>query len=44
MEIADAREWFSQVVETEIGPLLHEYWFDESDRAQKAKDALLKDL
>ena len=25
--IADAREWFRQVVETEIGPLLDEYWF-----------------
>jgi 5-methylcytosine-specific restriction protein B len=35
------REWFKQVVETEIGPLLDEYWFDAPEQAQKARDALL---
>lgn len=25
-QIADAQGWFRQVVETEIGPLLEEYW------------------
>ncbi len=39
--IADAREWFRQVVDTEIGPLLDEYWFDALDRAQRAKERLL---
>lgn len=43
-EIEDAQEWFKQVVETEIGPLLCHYWFDDLDKAQNAKEALLKDL
>ena len=38
--ISDAREWFRQVVETEIGPLLHEYWFDALDKAKKARQRL----
>ena len=37
-------EWFTQVVETEIGPLLDEYWFDDTDKARSAKKALLKRL
>jgi len=38
---ADAtRSWFQQVVETEIGPLLEEYWFDAPDDAQKACERL----
>ncbi len=36
--------WFTQVVETEIGPLLDEYWFDATDRARSAKEELLKGL
>ena len=40
--IADAHDWFRQVVNTEIGPLLDEYWFDNLDDARKAKEALLK--
>lgn len=44
MEIEDAQDWFKQVVETEIGPLLCHYWFDDLDKAQNAKEALLKDL
>ena len=27
-KIDDARHWFRQIVETEIGPLLDEYWYD----------------
>jgi 5-methylcytosine-specific restriction protein B len=38
--ISDAREWFKQVVETEIGPLLDEYWFDTLDKALKARQRL----
>ena len=38
--ISDAREWFKQVVETEIGPLLDEYWFDSLDKANKARQRL----
>ena len=33
-------EWFRQVVETEIGPLLDEYWFDALDKAQDARKRL----
>ena len=40
--IEDAREWFRQVVDTEIGPLLDEYWFDSLDKAQKARERLLE--
>lgn len=39
--IADARAWFRQVVETEIGPLLDEYWFDALEKSRKAKEGLL---
>jgi 5-methylcytosine-specific restriction protein B len=36
LEAGDTKKWFQQVVETEIGPLLDEYWFDAHDEAQKA--------
>ena len=39
-QIADPRRWFIQVVETEIGPLLEEYWFDAVDKAREAKRCL----
>ncbi len=42
--ITDPVQWFTQVVETEIGPLLDEYWFDATDRARSAKEDLLKGL
>ena len=40
--IADAREWFRQVVDTEIGPLLDEYWFDALEKSQKVRARLLE--
>jgi 5-methylcytosine-specific restriction enzyme B len=40
--ISDAREWFRQVVDTEIGPLLDEYWFDALEKSQKARVRLLE--
>jgi len=40
--ISDAREWFKQVVETEIGPQLDEYWFDALDKAKDARKRLLE--
>ena len=40
--ISDAREWFRQVVYTEIGPLLDEYWFDALEKSQKARERLLE--
>ena len=39
--IEDPDEWFEQVVETEIVPLLHEYWFDSPDRVSQARPSLL---
>ena len=36
LEPGDTKKWFQQVVETEIGPLLDEYWFDAPDEALKA--------
>ena len=43
-KIEDAAAWFQGIVETEIGPLLEEYWFDDLDRAIKSKDALVEGI
>ncbi len=40
--ISDTRKWFRQVVDTEIGPLLDEYWFDALEKSQKARERLLE--
>jgi len=40
----DPAAWYRQVVETQIGPLLDEYWFDDSAKAQEAKESLLSGL
>lgn len=42
--IAVPEEWFTQVVETEIAPLLSEYWFDDPDKVSEAKSQLLSGL
>lgn len=42
LESGDTKKWFRQVVETEIGPLLEEYWFDAPDEAQKAMTQLMQ--
>lgn len=39
--VRDANMWFAEVVETEIGSLLHEYWFDAPERAKEATQKLL---
>ncbi len=44
MTITDAKVWFSEVVQTEIGPLLDEYWFDDLDKSQKAQKRLIEGL
>lgn len=36
------RDWFMQVAETEIGPLLEEYWFDSPKAAKEAVGQLIK--
>jgi 5-methylcytosine-specific restriction protein B len=42
--IADHKAWFRNVIETEIRPLLEEYWFDAPEKAQQAAARLLADL
>lgn len=42
LEAGETRMWFNHVVETEIGPLLEEYWFDAPSEAQKACERLLQ--
>lgn len=38
------RSWFERVVETEIRPLLEEYWFDAPDRADEWRQRLISHL
>ena len=41
LEPGATKDWFRQVVETEIRPLLEEYWFDSPDDARKAIEPLI---
>jgi 5-methylcytosine-specific restriction enzyme B len=43
-DVTDARQWFREIVATEIGPLLEEYWFDTPERAKDATARLLAAL
>lgn len=43
-EIPDAGRWFRQVVRTEIGPLLEEYWFDNRKQAESQQKQLLEGI
>ena len=38
--IEDSRDWFFQVVDAEIAPLLDEYWFDNRPKAKDEKNRL----
>jgi 5-methylcytosine-specific restriction enzyme B len=38
--VADGERWFAEVIETEIVPLLEEYWFDAPDKVREASAAL----
>ena len=42
--IDNPERWFKDVVETEIAPLLREYWFDNADRAEEETVKLLSGL
>jgi len=44
VEIRDADSWFRQVAETEIAPLLMEYWFDDYEKAKKLAEQLVHGL
>ena len=39
--VASAQSWFQTVVETEIRPLLEEYWFDDPAKASEWRERLL---
>lgn len=41
-QVHDSQAWFAEVVKSEIGSLLHEYWFDAPQRADEAIAQLLK--
>ena len=41
IEAGATGDWFRQVAETEIGPLLEEYWFDSPERANEAVESLV---
>jgi 5-methylcytosine-specific restriction protein B len=43
LTVSNTKAWFQEIVETEIGPLLEEYWFDAPTTAQDAITRLLKD-
>ena len=43
-KIGDSRAWFRAKVETEIGPLLDEYWYDAPETAKAARAKLLARL
>jgi 5-methylcytosine-specific restriction protein B len=42
LDAGSTRRWFQQVVDTEIGPLLEEYWFDSPEEARQATARLLQ--
>lgn len=42
--VLDGRVWFRSKVETEIGPLLDEYWYDAPEIAKKARADLVVGL
>ena len=43
-KVVDGRVWFRAKVETEIGPLLDEYWYNAPERAKEARAKLLTGL
>jgi len=42
LEPSGTKKWFQQVIKTEIGPLLQEYWFDAPQEAHKACERLMQ--
>jgi 5-methylcytosine-specific restriction enzyme B len=42
-EVNNCKSWFAEVIETEIFPLLQEYYFDNPSRSKELRDELLKD-
>ena len=44
LEINDPIKWYKNIVETEIGPLLDEYWLYDRERAKEARNSLIENL
>jgi 5-methylcytosine-specific restriction protein B len=42
LEGRSSRDWFAEVVATELRPLLQEYWFDAPEVAEREADRLLE--
>jgi 5-methylcytosine-specific restriction protein B len=42
--LTNPKDWYQQVVITEVGPLLDEYWFDALGKSSTAKEELLTGL
>jgi 5-methylcytosine-specific restriction protein B len=42
LEGRSSRDWFAEVVATELRPLLHEYWFDAPEVAEREANRLLE--
>ena len=42
--VANGVAWYRSRVETEIGPLLDEYWYDAPERAKAARAKLLAEI
>lgn len=41
-DVEDSEVWYRRIVETEIHPLLEEYWFDAPETADQWRDQLLR--
>ena len=39
--VEDSQSWYQRVIETEVAPLLEEYWFDDPDKADSWREQLL---
>ncbi len=42
--VSDAKRWFQYIVETEIRPMLEEYWYDNPNQADDAVKKLLENF
>ena len=43
-KVADQQRWLNDIIDLEIGPLLKEYWFDNTKRYEEVMQQLRKDL
>ncbi len=44
VEVQDSQAWFKNIVDSELIPLLDEYWFEDSSKVQTARDDLLNGI